>query len=99
MLDLMEAQYVETGPNAGLQVGPPKDRARIEAKVLEYADESTKDPDGFPDTQCVAKYVSDWLRCRVVFSNPQTLAVFFWYLIFKVPELRVIRSKNKLVIP
>lgn len=99
MMGFMASQYIEHGVHCGLQFGPQKDRARVEAKVLEYQQEAEKDPDGYPDFTCFAKYVCDWLRGRVVFSNPQTLAVFFWFLNFQVPEISVVRGKNKLVIP
>ena len=68
----------------------------IAIKVAEYRKEAAKDLEGLPDSRCAAKYLTDWLRARVLFANPETLAIFFWYLMFNVSELRVVRCKNKL---
>lgn len=85
--------YLEGGRHAGVQLGPAKDRLRVIAKVNEYRLE----PDTCPATDCAEKYVTDWLRARVVFTNPSALAVFFWYLMFEVPSIKIIRCKNKLI--
>eukprot|EP00746_Dinoflagellata_sp_MGD_P016216 gnl/MRDRNA2_/MRDRNA2_136487_c0_seq1.p1 gnl/MRDRNA2_/MRDRNA2_136487_c0~~gnl/MRDRNA2_/MRDRNA2_136487_c0_seq1.p1 ORF type:complete len:863 (+),score=111.87 gnl/MRDRNA2_/MRDRNA2_136487_c0_seq1:186-2774(+) len=99
MSDALASQYIEHGANCGLQWGPLKDRVRAEAKVFEYQEEALKDPEGYPDSKCFPKYVCDWVRGRVLFANPETLAVFFWYLMYSVPQVRVVRGKNKLVVP
>merc|ERR1711970_1492080 len=84
--------FIEGGRHAGLQVGPAKDRLRVQAKLDEYREMK----ETCPDSDCLEKYVTDWLRARVVFTNPSALAVFFWYLIVEVPKFKVLVCKNKL---
>eukprot|EP00746_Dinoflagellata_sp_MGD_P029754 gnl/MRDRNA2_/MRDRNA2_17054_c0_seq1.p1 gnl/MRDRNA2_/MRDRNA2_17054_c0~~gnl/MRDRNA2_/MRDRNA2_17054_c0_seq1.p1 ORF type:complete len:245 (+),score=55.43 gnl/MRDRNA2_/MRDRNA2_17054_c0_seq1:79-735(+) len=96
MSKAMAHEYEVAGKNAGLQIGPHKERSRALTKVEEYAKESEEE---FPDRVNLAKYVVDWLRARVFFANPVAMAVFWWYLWSKADNLRVICLKNKLVKP
>lgn len=51
----------------------------------------------YPEQDVKEKYVCDWLRARVIFANPMAMAIFFWYLNFKQPKLKVCVAKNKLL--
>ncbi|CAD7925567.1 unnamed protein product [Amoebophrya sp. A120] len=80
---------------AALGVGPPKDAARAGAKIEEILSE--KDAEKFPDRDwCPERYMSDYLRARVVFATPAAVTGFFWYLLLYFPGLDVIRVKNKM---
>lgn len=97
MSGTMTHEYLVHGPNAGLQIGPIKEAFRVKAKVEEYGEEG--DLKKYPDNKCLAKYVCDWLRARVIFANPTAMSLFFWYIMYKVPELTVVACKNKLLKP
>jgi len=83
---------VEYGRLAALQIGPNKERQRVQAKLQEYSG------DRYPDAECPEKYVTDWLRGRVVFASPTPLAVFFWFLLYGNEGMEVVSAKNKLLV-
>jgi len=94
MSPALVSRYIEHGKHAGLQIGPVKGHARAEAKVSEYAAEENE-----TDDKNLAGYITDWVRGRIVCASPLALAAAFWYLQLWIPELRVVRCKNKLLKP
>lgn len=87
-------QCVEHGRHCALQLGPLKERGRAAAKVEEYG---KKGGEAYPDLH-KARYVTDWLRARVLFASPKALSLFFWYLMRRQEEtgLEISLVKNKL---
>lgn len=79
------------GPYAALGIGPWKDAGRAKSKV----EEMLEDPK-YPDKDTPEKYLSDNLRGRIVFNSPQPLVLFFWYLMYNIPDIEVVRVKNKM---
>eukprot|EP00746_Dinoflagellata_sp_MGD_P141912 gnl/MRDRNA2_/MRDRNA2_74928_c0_seq1.p1 gnl/MRDRNA2_/MRDRNA2_74928_c0~~gnl/MRDRNA2_/MRDRNA2_74928_c0_seq1.p1 ORF type:complete len:811 (-),score=110.47 gnl/MRDRNA2_/MRDRNA2_74928_c0_seq1:86-2518(-) len=91
--------YVEHGAHCGLQIGPVKETHRVHAKVQQMKAECRPDKYPTPGHHIMEKYIRDWVRIRVIFLSPVAMATFFWYLVCKIPELRCVQAKNKLLKP
>ncbi|CAD7929899.1 unnamed protein product [Amoebophrya sp. A25] len=97
--------FASTGPNINTASGPATSVTSIAAGASSLArpdivtspsERKSSEAEIDPGDFVPERFITDNLRCRVIFASPSAMLVFFWYLVYSVEEFEVIGLRNGL---